>query len=345
MCTGIRVKSKTGDYFYGRTMDLSIPMFGDNTGLPATLNNLVVAVTIPGNVQIASQETPWTTKYAVVGMGVTETPVLFDGINEQGLAGDTQVLMESKYGAAADIAARKQTALSAEEFVTYILTQYATVADIRADYEKFALVDAPYKALGQSLSMPLHYTFVDPTGDGIVLEPVDDGAFKAYDFVGVTTNSPEYGWHQVNVRNYIHLTNIDPNGPLKLPTGYELQPIEGGTGFGMFGLPGDYTSPSRFVRALNLSSYMTPFDSDEGIDRLYAAFRTVIIPPGLEHAGDNNPLSDFSQYWAGYDVTNRTMYVQSSLGLGITSKKLDPSAVTEITYQKVDLTNSPTVLT
>ena len=178
---------------------------------------------------------------------------------------------------------------------------------------------------------------------GLRLE--DDGAFKAYDFVGVTTNSPEYGWHQVNVRNYIHLTNIDPNGPLKLPTGYELQPIEGGTGFGMFGLPGDYTSPSRFVRALNLSSYMTPFDSDEGIDRLYAAFRTVIIPPGLEHAGDNNPLSDFSQYWAGYDVTNRTMYVQSSLGLGITSKKLDPSAVTEITYQKVDLTNSPTVLT
>ena len=344
MCTGIRIKSKTGDYFWGRTMDLSFPMFGDDTGMPASLNNLVVVTTVPAGVEVASEATPWTSKYTAIGMGVKNTPVLFDGINEKGLAGDTQVLMEADYGSAADIAARKQTALLAEEFVTFILTQYSTVAEIKADYAKFALVNGPYKALGQSISMTLHFSFVDPTGDGIVLEPVNDGAFKMYDFIGVMTNSPEYDWHLINVRNYIHLTNIDPTGPATLPTGYKLEPIEGGTGFGMFGLPGDYTAPSRMVRALNLSSYLRPFDSAEGIDQLYAAFRTVIIPPGLEHSGDNNPMSDYSQYWVGYDLTNQTLYIQSAVGLAISSKKLDAGAAKEITYQEVDLTDNVKVL-
>ena len=179
MCTGIRIKSKTGDYFWGRTMDLSFPMFGDDTGMPAAMNNLVVVTTVPAGIEVPSEATPWTSKYTTIGMGVKNTPVLFDGINEKGLAGDTQVLMEADYGSAADIAARKQTALLAEEFVTFVLTQYSTVAEIKADYEKFALVNEPYKALGQSISMTLHFSFVDPTGDGIVLEPVNDGAFKA----------------------------------------------------------------------------------------------------------------------------------------------------------------------
>ncbi|MGV9669051.1 linear amide C-N hydrolase [Gordonia sp. NPDC003504] len=335
MCTGIRVTATNGDIFFGRTMDLDIPMFGTPAGMPAELDNLVTIATFPANIEMQSPLTSWTSKYATMGTGVKGTTVLFDGINEKGLAGDLQVLMECTKGSADDIAARGQTAVLGEEFVSYILSQFASVAEIRDKYATFALVDQPFEALGQKIAFPLHFSFVDTTGDGIVLEPVDDGALKIYDYAGVMTNSPEYDWHLINIRNYLGLSNVDPTAATTLPTGYELQLIEGGTGFGMFGLPGDYTSPSRMVRALNLAAYLKPFGREKGISQLYAAFRTVIIPPGLEHKGDINTWSDFSRYWSGYDLTERTVFVQTGEGLAITSKKLDTS-VTSPTYDAID---------
>ncbi|MGV9826978.1 linear amide C-N hydrolase [Gordonia sp. NPDC003429] len=335
MCTGIKVTAKNGDVFFGRTMDLDIPMFGTPAGLPPTLDNIVVISSIPANTEMSSPLTAWTSKYATMGVGIKGTTILLDGINENGLAGDTQVLMECTRGSADDIAARKQTAVLGEEFVSYILSQFASVAEIREKYTEFALLDQKYSAFGLNISMPLHYCFVDTTGDGIVLEPVEDGSFKIYDYAGAYTNSPEYDWHLVNIRNYLGLTNVDPSAAKKLPTGYELQPIEGGTGFGMFGLPGDYTAPSRMARAFNLAAYLKPFDRDKGIAQLYAAFRTVIIPPGLEHKGDTNSWSDYSRYWAGYDLTERKLFVQTGEGLAITSKTLDTSA-TETTFDAID---------
>lgn len=320
-------------------MDLNIPMFGTPEGLPAALDNVVVISTVPAGVDMPSPLTAWTSKYAFMGVGIKGTNVVLDGVNEKGLAGDTQVLMECTRASADDIAARKQTAVLAEEFVSFVLSQFASVAEIRAAYTDYALLDEPYAVFGQKISMPLHYCFVDTTGDGIVLETVKDGSFTIHDYAGAVTNSPPYDWHLINVRNYLGMTNIDPSKPTKLPTGYELAPIEGGTGFGMFGLPGDYTAPSRMVRALNLAAYLKPFDRDLGIERLYSAFRTVIIPPGLEHKGDVTSWSDYTRYWSGYDLTERTMFVQSGEGLAITSKKLD-ATVTETTYAQIDTSNN-----
>ncbi|NLG45313.1 linear amide C-N hydrolase [Gordonia sp. (in: high G+C Gram-positive bacteria)] len=339
MCTGIRITAENGDVFWGRTMDLNIPMFGTPAGLPAALDNVVVISTVPAGAEMPSPLAAWKSKYATMGVGIKGTNILLDGINEKGLAGDTQVLMECTRGAASDIAARKQTGVLGEEFVSFILSQFGSVAEIRERYADFALLDQPYDAFGQHISMPLHYCFVDTTGDGIVLEPVEDGAFKLYDYAGAYTNSPEYDWHLINVGNYITLNNVDPAAARKLPTGLELQPIEGGTGYGMFGLPGDYTAPSRMVRALNLAAYLKPFDREQGIAQLYAAFRTVIIPPGLEHKGDVSSWSDYSRYWAGYDLSERTVYVQTGEGLAITAKKLD-TTVTETTYDAIDLSNN-----
>lgn len=338
MCTGIRVTATNGDIFWGRTMDLNIPMFGTPEGLPAALDNIVVISTVPAGVDMPSPLTPWKSKYASMGVGIKGTNILLDGINEKGLAGDTQVLMECTRGAATDIAARKQTAVLAEEFVSFILSQFATVAEIREKYNDYALLDEPYAVFGQKISMPLHYSFVDTSGDGIVLEPVEDGSFKIYDYAGAMTNSPEYDWHLVNLRNYIGLSNIDPSTASTLPNGYKLEPIEGGTGFGMFGLPGDYTAPSRLVRAMNLAAYLKPFGREKGISQLYAAFRTVIIPPGLEHKGDVTSWSDYTRYWSGYDLTEQTVFVQSGEGLAITSKKLDPT-VTETVYDTIDISD------
>ena len=63
--------------------------------------------------------------------------------------------------------------------------------------------------------------------------------------VGVLTNSPEYPWHLVNLRNYVNL-RPEPAASVELG-GEKLTPV--GSGSGLLGIPGDYTPPSRFVRA------------------------------------------------------------------------------------------------
>ena len=75
----------------------------------------------------------------------------------------------------------------------------------------------------------------------------------------------------------------------------------------MFGLPGDYTAPSRFVRATMLANHLDAFPADQGLNQLYGVFRSVMVPRGLEKEAADNPLSDCTRYWAGYDLTQRRL--------------------------------------
>lgn len=332
MCTSITVKSDNGQVFYGRTMDINAGMFGEDPGVNVSI------ITIPKNFEVDSQLDKWTSKYSVVGVGTTDTTCLYDGINEAGLAGDMQVLIECSHASKSELEQRNQTGLLAEEFVTFVLTNFGSVAEIKDNIGKYGLLDQKYKIGPDSLQVPAHYTFVDESGAGIVVEPTDNGAFKVYDSIGVMTNSPEYGWHLTNIRNYISLDSIDPKKPKKIGEKVTLNPIELGTGYGMFGLPGDYTSPSRFVRATMISNHLDSFSNSDGINQLYSAFRTVMVPKGLEKESQDDPLSDFTRYWAGYDLAERRIYVQTCRNIGFSTMKLNADQK-EITYTEIDLNN------
>lgn len=331
MCTGIKITATNGDIFFGRTMDLATPMFREDPGF----NLLESIVTVPAGTKMPSQLNAWEAKYAFMGIGLKGTIEIFDGVNEFGLSGDAQVLKECTWKTSDQLKNSSLIPCLSEEFISYILTNFKSVAEIRKEYRHYCLHEQPSIYNEKNFHMPLHYTFIDPTGDGIVLEPVQDGEFKLYDFLDVVTNSPEYDYHQVNIRNYIGLGTIDKTEARKINDHVTLQPIEGGTGYGLFGLPGDYTSPSRFVRSFYLKNFLDAFERERGVYQLYAIFRSVMIPRGLEHASESQPLTDFSRYWVGYDITKKTLYVQTGLGLAFTSKKLD-TALTEITYDEID---------
>lgn len=332
MCTSITISSKEGNVFFGRTMDLNSGMFGEDPGAPMSIMN------IPAGAQIESQLQPWTAKYAAMGVATTGTACLMDGINEYGLAGDIQVLMEATHASTADLDKRNLKPVLGEELITFVLTHFKSVAEIKDHIQEYGLLDQPLTSGDLSVEMPLHYTFADETNAAVILEPTDNGAFKVYDSIGVMTNSPEYNWHLTNIRNYISLDNMDPKTTKVVSDRLSLEPIEAGTGYGMFGLPGDYTSPSRFVRATFVANHMDPFTAEDGINQLYSIFRTVMVPRGLEREAPDNPLSDYTRYWAGYDLTKRELYVQTCRGVGLTGKKLDPDAK-EITYSDIDISN------
>lgn len=332
MCTSITLASKEGNVFFGRTMDFAAGMFGEDPGSPMSI------VTIPAGAQVASQLNPWTAKYAAMGVGSTGTVCLMDGVNDQGLAGDLQVLMECEHASASDLQQRNLTAVLGEEFVTFVLTHFSSVAEIKAHINEYGLLDQPLTQENESVETPLHFTFADTTNSAVVLEPTDNGAFKVYDSIGVMTNSPEYNWHLTNIRNYISLDKFDPKTTKKVSERVSLDPIEAGTGYGMFGLPGDYTSPSRFVRSTFLANNLDSFTADNGINQLYSVFRTAMVPRGLERASQDDPLSDCTRYWSGYDLTKKEMYVQTCRGLTFTAKKLNPQSQ-EVTYTDIEIDN------
>lgn len=330
MCTGIKITAKNGDIFFGRTMDLNISMFGEDPGLDGN----VKITSIPKNTLIDSQLDSWTSKYSIIGVGTKDTPILYDGINEHGLAGDTQVLMEATRSSKAAILEKGNIPILGEEFVTYILTNFKSVAEIRAHYMELTLVDQPYIFQGTPLQFPLHYSFIDRTGEGIVLEPVIDGSFKIYDYLGVMTNSPEYDYHTVNIRNYIGLEN-ESVVEKKINEEITLLPIENGTGYGLLGIPGDYTSPSRFIRSFFYKNLIDEFESAKGFNTLYAIFRPLIIPRGLGREKRTDLMSDYTRFWSGYDLSNCTLVVQTGMGLSFTSKTLDTNETT-INYYDID---------
>ena len=133
------------------------------------------------------------------------------------------------------------------EVGSWILENFASVEEVKANIGNIVVPAVVFSGWG--FAPEAHYNVHDASGKSIVIEYVG-GKLNVHDNpLGVLTNSPTFDWHMTNLRNYLNfsMTNAPPVqlGSVKLlPTGQ---------GSGMLGLPGDFTPPSRFVRAVAFS--------------------------------------------------------------------------------------------
>ncbi|PCI93544.1 choloylglycine hydrolase [Candidatus Aerophobetes bacterium] len=234
-CTGILLRAKDNSIVTGRTVEFGVDI------------KMSVAV-IPRNFQFVGN-TPkgkgmaYKAKYATFGIYCFDVKKLMDGMNEKGLV--AAAFYFPGYAEYAHITTENQSkALSPVEFPNWILTQFATVEEVKAGLSSVVIAPTILDSWG-STPPPMHYVVYDRHGKSIVIEPINGKLVVSENVVGVITNSPTFDWHLTNLRNYINLTpfNVDP---LHL-RGLKLAPF--GQGSGMRGLPGDFTPPSRFVRA------------------------------------------------------------------------------------------------
>ena len=125
----------------------------------------------------------------------------------------------------------------------------------------------------------------EPSGKAIVIEYLK-GELKIFDApLGVITNSPSYDWHETNLRNYINLSPVAI--PDKKIGDLDFKPLGGGSG--MIGLPGDFTPPSRFVRAVAFSKTARPTNTGE--ETMYELFRILDnfnVPLGAAEGSGND---------------------------------------------------------
>ena len=116
------------------------------------------------------------------------------------------------------------------------------------------LVKIPYsKELPLS---PLHF-MVSDTNASIVVEPVEEGLRITENPVKVLTNNPPFAFQMYQLNNYMTLSKKEPMNRFAKELPMEVY----SRGMGALGLPGDLSSPSRFVRAA-----FTKWNSVDGED-------------------------------------------------------------------------------
>lgn len=297
-CTGITLTAADGSVVRGRTLEFGRPLNSDVILIPRSF--AFVGTTPDGK----EDGLRWTAKYAAAGANGVGLPIIVDGLNEKGLSGG--LFYFPGFAGYQDVApGERSRALAPWQLLTWALTSFATVDEVRAALPSVKVGAATLPAWG--IVPPAHYFLADATGKAITVEYVA-GALHVYDNpLGVITNAPTFDWHMTNLRNYI---TISPRSeaPVQLKS-VTLDPLS--TGGNLFGIPGDFSSPSRFVRA-TVFAHMTPQPAT-GDDAVTAGFHILDnfdIPKGSvpEPAGSDPPY-EITEWTTMSDLKALTFFI------------------------------------
>lgn len=302
-CTGISLKAADGGAIRGRTLEFGFPLKSKVIVIPAGRE-------FSGTLPDGSKGLAYKSRYAVVGANALGMPVILDGINDQGLS--VGLFYFPNYAKYTDVTAENAShALAPYEFGLWALANFATVEEVREAVKSIVLVPTPAPGLGSAQGMVpgVHFFLQDKSGKSLVVEPVD-GTLKVHDApLGVMTNAPTYDWHMTNLANYINLS-VKDIGEIKL--GPETIAAFG-SGAGLLGLPGDFTPPSRFVRAAIFSQSAAPnATADDAVLSAFHILNQFDIPKGaVVNAAIGEPTPEITEWTSVADLKNLRWYFRT----------------------------------
>lgn len=227
MCTAITYKTK--DFYFGRTLDYDF-----SYGEEVTVTPRAFPLPFKKCAELKNH-------YAIAGMAYVphNYPLYYDAFNEKGLCmaglnfvGNAHYSEEKK----------DKVNLAQYEFIPYILGKCATVAQALKELERINLIAAEY-AKGMPAAQ-LHWIIADKERC-ITVEFVKEGLKIYENSAGVLTNNPPFEGQLFNLNNYMRLSNRDGGNTFS----DKIDLSNYSRGLGALGLPGDWSSQSRFVRA------------------------------------------------------------------------------------------------
>lgn len=246
MCTAITLKGQNGDIVHARTQEFG---FVYNNGITFIPRNTTIK---KGLIKGMVEEGQHVSKYAILGetagrvLGdVFEHPeLLIDGLNEKGLS--ASMLYYNHYAKYKEVEKVGDNEIELTSALPAALQLCADVHEVEELVEKINARDGFVGIKG--ITPPSHLTFVDRDGNNIVLEPDVPGKLIVKKGNGMLTNSPNYEFHLTNLSLYANLINSDSrNTPVF--TDIDGNPVVSPGNSGAFGLPGDVSPASRFLRA------------------------------------------------------------------------------------------------
>ena len=217
--------------------------------------------------------------YAIIGMAYVNNdyPLYYDAMNEMGLCmaglhfpGNAVYLpsREGKYN------------IAPFELIPWTLGKCGSVAEARALIEKTNLIDEHFTR--NLPNTPLHFMISDRT-ESIVVEPLARGLIIYNNPIGVLTNNPVFDVQLFGLNNYRNLSSGIPANTFA--PALNLQTYS--NGLGAIGLPGDWSSQSRFVKA-SFVKMNSVCDSSEhsGVSQFFHLLSSVEFPRGCVRVKD-----------------------------------------------------------
>ena len=311
MCTAVTYKTKCR--YFGRSLDLEY-----------TASESVIIM--PRNYPLAFRRAGELKRhYAVIGIGITAEgyPLYYDAVNEKGLG-----IAGLNFPGTADYKpyAEGRDNIAPFELIPWLLGQCADISEVRRMLERINIADIDFS--GDVPNHPLHW-IIDGRGGALTVEPVMEG-LKIYDNpVGVLTNNPGFDFHMTNLNNYMRLSPEEPGNSFS--DKLDLKPLSRGAG--AFGLPGDASSVSRFVRAAFVKLNSVSGDSEgESVSQFFHILGAVEQQRGCTHIGGGK--YEMTQYSACCNTDKGIYYY----------KTYDCSAVNRVDMRKENLDGENLIL-
>lgn len=300
MCTVITLV-KNG-LFFGRNMDIDY-----DPGLK------IVAM---------PREFPLTTKragallkhYAIIGAARVEDgyPLYAEACNEKGLCmAGLNFPFNAKY---ADRAEKEKIAVTPYELIPYVLGKCADINEAKKLFENTEIIGIPFK---ESLPLaPLHWIVADRSGS-FVVERTDKGVSLYDDPCGVLTNNPPFPSHLENIERYKALSVENSKN-----TCSRVDYSTFSEGEGALGLPGDFSSPSRFVKAwFCLKNSVCGESMTEKVAQTFRILNAVAMTKGSVVTQSGN--LDQTTYLCCIDAENAVYYYKTYDGLNVNCVRIN----------------------
>lgn len=301
MCTAIRLGG--AHPVFGRTLDYEFT-YGEEVVLtprgyplgPLGVPSLCSALQNPRH-------------YAILGMAhlADGIPLYYDAVNEHGLAiAGLNFVGNAAYAAPTG----KDTDCPIHALIPTLLAYAKTVDEALSLIKRLTLVSRPFR--DDYPIAELHFILADQECCAVI-EPMDDGLHVYENTAHVLTNNPPFPTQLASLLQYERLSPLDaPDTPNFYKSCCASIPFNTYTkGRGAMGLPGDFTSTSRFIRAALCRAWSTQAKTeDDALCSLFHLLDTVSIPEGIVRTEAG---CDVTQYACGmtlrcpsYTYTTRT---------------------------------------
>lgn len=319
-CTGISLTAQDGSQVVARTVEwAATPMQCGYVVAPRGHSHQSYTPT-------GSNGLIYKSVYGYVGIYTEYEPFVVEGVNETGLSAG--LFFFPQYGEYAPYnSADNDKTLCDMQFVSWVLSQFSSIDEVKAGINKIDLVTLNHK-IGA-----VHWRIAEPNGRMVVLEVVEGVPHFYENELGVLTNAPGFNWHMTNLNNYV---NLEPGSAADntLKPGITLHSL--GHGSGMLGLPGDFTSPSRFVRAAFYQTTSPVWET--GFETVVQAFHILNnfdIPIGTQHVKADIPkgMPSATQFTAATDQKAMKLYYRTAWNSNIRCIDLNTIDFKNIRYQ------------
>ncbi len=288
MCTAISYKA--GEHYFGRNLDVE-GSYGESV------------VVMPRNFPLLFRYVPDLEKhFAMIGIAavVDMYPLYFDATNEKGLSmAGLNFPGNAYYGPYEN----GKNNIAPFEVIPYILAQCASTEEAE---KVLSSVNVTYLGFRDDLPVtPLHWMISDKDRS-IVLECTKKGMTVYENPFGVLTNNPPFPFHRENIQQYMGLH--EGLGKNSLSPHLPLENIS--LGFGAMGLPGDFSSISRFVKAVFVKEKSQRSSTEQGaVAQFFRMLQSVAMPKGCVRM--ENGAYEYTRYSSCCNTDRQEYYYQT----------------------------------